>query len=52
MTGGKVFALLVALAVTAGAVAGAALGVGAAVFVDRSRALFGEVDWDGPDDDV
>ncbi len=50
MIGARTFAVIVVLAVTAGAVAGTAIGVGLAVAVDRGRALLGEVDWDGADD--
>jgi hypothetical protein len=51
MIGTKTFAVMVVLAVTAGAVAGTALGVAVAVWTDRLRGVFGEVDWDGAGDE-
>jgi hypothetical protein len=50
MIGTRTFAVMVVLAVTAGAVAGTAIGIVVAVAVDRTRDLFGEVDWDGGDE--
>lgn len=51
MIGTRAFAVIVVLAVTAGAVAGIALGIGLVVAVDRARALVEPIDWTGADDD-
>jgi len=50
MIGRKTFAVMVVLAVTAGAASGVALGVVLAVASDRARALWEPIDWDGVDE--
>jgi hypothetical protein len=48
--GTRTFAVMVVLAVAAGAVAGTAIGVSLAVWTDRLRYVLGEVEWDGAEE--